>query len=38
MIISSDKAKPFLSNYEFLEGLKGGTLYVQKSIYQIIYQ
>ncbi len=30
MIISSDKAKPFLSNYEFLEGLKGGTLYVQR--------
>ena len=30
MIISSDKAKPFLSNYEFLEGLKGGTLNVQR--------
>ena len=30
MVIKSDKAKPLLSNYKFLKGLKGGTLKVQK--------
>ena len=28
MVIKSDKAKPLLSNYKFLKGLKGGTLKV----------
>ena len=32
LIIRSDKAKPFLSNYEFLKGLEKGTLDIRREI------
>ena len=38
IIINSDKAKPFLVTYHFLNGIEKGTLDVRKSICQINHQ